>query len=535
MDSGWINVESNASPEEAVLSWLALSGIVSAADIEQAQSIDKDARRPIPLILNQIGALTDDQLAKAYSEVSGCPISDIDPHALETEKSAFSTPFLKLVLALPLKDDEEMAVVNPFDNRLLQACEFTLGFTPNFKIIRSGDWLRAYQAYFDEGDQITIDSQADDSILAEIADQDRDAPIVRQVTTWLSEAADLGASDVHFEARKRSFDVHYRIDGKLQLVARQQKDLAAPIVSRIKVLSNLDLGERNKSQDGRSSVTVRGRRLDIRVSIIPTIEGESAVMRLLDKPDGLLDLKRLGFDASTVKSLKIIMQKRHGLFIVAGPTGSGKTTTLYACLEALKDQGLKILSIEDPVEYQFEHVNQVQVSDKAGRTFASALRSFLRHDPDVILVGEIRDRETAEVAVQAALSGHLVLATIHAIDTSRVKTRLVDMGIDGYKIDACLTASMAQRLVRRLCSNCKMRVPVSDTESHIFETNALPLPAHIYRADGCPDCRQEGYRGRIAIAEIDTGKNTRASMLRTALQLVSEGRISLLELTDLVA
>ena len=290
----------------------------------------------------------------------------------------------------------------------MRAIEFALGRTPSRQIIRLGDWQRLFDHFYPPADA-ALDSavQEEDAFALDLADQSRDAPVVRQVTAWLSEAADLGASDIHFDTKRNALEVLYRQDGTLRSVSTQPKSAASSIMTRIKVIANLDLGEQNKAQDGRATIVVRGRRLDVRVSIIPTIDGESAVIRLLDRQDQLLTLEGLGFSEDIKSSLRSILDRRHGMFVVAGPTGSGKTTTLYACIEHLKGRGLKILSVEDPVEYHFDHVSQVQISEKAGRTFASALRSFLRHDPDVILVGEIRDEETAAVAVQAALSDTL--------------------------------------------------------------------------------------------------------------------------------
>lgn len=301
------------------------------------------------------------------------------------------------------------------------------------------------------------------------------------------------------------------------------------------MIADLDLGERNKPQDGRATIVIRGRRLDIRVSIIPTIDGESAVIRLLDRPEGLLSLAQLGFDQQTQDQLRQITDQRHGMFIVAGPTGSGKTTTLYACIETLKGRGLKILSVEDPVEYHFDHVNQVQISEKAGRDFASALRAFLRHDPDVILVGEIRDSETAQVAVQASLSGHLVLATIHAIDAARIRTRLIDMGIEAFKLDACLLGAMAQRLVRLLCPDCCDQAELSDAQKLQFERHGLVVPDRLYIPAGCDKCHQDGYRGRTVIADLARGEqiNSPATLTRHALDLVARGRTSFSEIAGL--
>ena len=280
---------------------------------------------------------------------------------------------------------------------------------------------------------------------------------------------------------------------------------------------------------------VRGRRLDVRVSVIPTIDGESAVIRLLDRDRSLLSLQGLGFDDEAQGKLIDIMSRRHGMFVVAGPTGSGKTTTLYACIEMLKGRGLKILSVEDPVEYHFDHVSQVQISEKAGRTFASALRSFLRHDPDVILVGEIRDPETAAIAVQASLSGHLVLATLHAIDSTRIRTRLVDMGVEPFKLDACLVGALSQRLVRRLCPHCREQIDIPHDLKRALSRAGLPAPDQVWHTSGCEQCDWEGFRGRVALADFINDQEEGESALKLAAhQLALRGETSFQEVEAFV-
>ena len=534
MDTAWIELDPETDREQAALDWLLQSGILSEEVVSQAGKLAESSARPLLITLNHMGALPDAQMALAFSKVTGLPLAPSDLRADDHTCAEFRPKFLKSCLALPIEDPKGLAVVNPLDDRVARAAEFVLGTIPKVYVAQSGDWSRAYQRAFPEQKDFSSDIDENDPLLAELADSDRDAPIVRQVATWISDAVEQGASDIHFEVHRSNLDVLFRIDGRLQSVFTGPKSMASSVVSRIKVIADLDLGERNRSQDGRASFVSRGRRIDIRVSIVPTINGECAVIRVLDRPNHLLSLSELGFPNNMSETLEQITSQKHGLFIVAGPTGSGKTTTLYACLESLKGQGLKILSVEDPVEYHFDHVNQVQVSDKAGRTFANALRAFLRHDPDVILVGEIRDAETAEVAVQAALSGHLVLATLHAIDTARVKTRLTDMGVDAFKIDACLTAAMAQRLLRKLCPHCRAKRALSAEEQKLFVRHGLKTPSHIYSPTGCIDCWGEGYRGRIAVAELSGHGVETHSLAASCLNLVSEGVTSLPEVVGLM-
>lgn len=538
MDTHWPDDLNGPAPESAALEWLTTSGLLDPSGLEQAEPLIADTGRSLLLTLNQIGVLKDGDLARACSHVTGYPVLRDFVPVPDTLPEDINPGFLRDVHGLLLGPFGPLAAVNPLDARLLAGIEFALGFLPEIVIMEAGDWARTYARFYPDTVRLDGPGQEEhDALAIELADQDRDAPIVRQVAAWLSEAADRGASDVHFDTRRSALEVQYRIDGILQRVSREPKASAASVIARIKVIADLDLGERNRSQDGRATIAVRGRRLDIRVSIIPTIDGECAVIRLLDRPDGLLTLEGLGFEGPVAYGLEDICERRHGMFVVAGPTGSGKTTTLYSCLERLKGRGLKILSVEDPVEYHFDHVSQVQISEKAGRSFADALRAFLRHDPDVILVGEIRDPETAMVAVQAALSGHLVFATLHAIDAARIRTRLTDMGVEPFKLDACLVGSMAQRLVRLLCPHCRQASPPTDQEKAVFEDQGLPVPARIYRPSGCGECRNEGYAGRTALAEFAYGSGApdkAGSLVLQALSLVADGRTSTAEIAGLV-
>lgn len=535
MDSAWLSLDTSLEPEAAALDWLLRQRSITESDIEQARGLA--GSRSVLSTLNRMGVLNDDLFAEILSKVTGLPVLTIPEIAPQSVPPGMNPEFLRETRSLLFAATGPLGIVDPLDQRACDGIEYALGYLPETGILLAGDWSRAFsRLYPAEAGTADIDND-DDAVAIEFAGDDQDAPIVRQVATWLSEAADQGASDVHFDARRSHLEVRYRIDGTLIPVDRQPRGMTSSVIARIKVIAGLDLGERNKSQDGRATIVVRGRRLDIRVSIIPTIDGEGAVIRLLDRPENLLTLEGLGFAPSVVASLDEVCSKGHGMFIVAGPTGSGKTTTLYSCLERMKGRGLKILSVEDPVEYHFDHVNQVQVSEKAGRNFAGALKAFLRHDPDVILVGEIRDQETAQVAVQAALSGHLVLATLHAIDTARVRTRLEDMGVEPFRLDACLLGAMAQRLVRILCEHCKTPVPVSDLQAATFQQHGLTPPPDLFRADGCKHCRNEGFSGRLALAEFARHAEPVArgqTLAAQALRLVADGRTAFAEIVGLL-
>lgn len=522
----------------AALDLLQQDAGVTEQDIEQARKIASERSTSVLVTLNQIGVVSDDRLANVFATLSKLPIYSAEFERDDYEPPALLNPeFMRSAPCFLVSATGPLLVVDPFDERLSRAVEFALGAVVPRQIIRAGDWRHLFEKYYPSAaasyDDVALE---EDEFSIDLADQSRDAPIVRQVSTWLSDAADAGASDVHFDTKRNSFEVLFRQDGSLRPVSTQPKSMASNVMTRVKVIANLDLGERNKAQDGRSTIVVRGRRLDVRVSVIPTIDGESAVIRLLDRDRSLLSLKGLGFDDGARGKLADIMSRRHGMFVVAGPTGSGKTTTLYACIEMLKGRGLKILSVEDPVEYHFDHVSQVQISEKAGRTFASALRSFLRHDPDVILVGEIRDPETAAIAVQASMSGHLVLATLHAIDSTRIRTRLIDMGVEPFKLDACLVGAVSQRLVRRLCPHCRELIDTPSVLKEALSQAGLVSPEQIWHASGCDQCDWEGYQGRIALADFidEHAADGEGGLRGAALQLALRGETSFQEVEAFV-
>lgn len=329
------------------------------------------------------------------------------------------------------------------------------------------------------------------------------ASIIRFVNQILTEAIELRATDVHIEPFEETLRVRYRVDGVLQeaSVASEVKQFQAAIVSRLKILSKLDIAEKRVPQDGRINIRIASREIDVRVSVIPMLYGEAVVLRLLDRSSVLLGLDKLGMSERDLGINRLILERPHGIILVTGPTGSGKTTTLYAALAQINDIQRKIITIEDPIEYQLHGINQIQVSRKAGLTFANGLRSILRHDPDVVLIGEIRDAETAEIAIQASLTGHLVFSTLHTNDAPSALTRLVDMGIEPYLVASSLEAVLAQRLVRVICPHCKEALSASEV-SPLRQRFGDRLPATLYRGQGCRRCQGTGYRGRIGIFEL---------------------------------
>jgi type II secretion system protein E len=369
--------------------------------------------------------------------------------------------------------------------------------------------------------QVVDENQEDDGDIDVDAE---DASIIRFVNQVLRDAIELRASDIHLEPFEHEFQIRYRVDGVLQTipVPPQIKRFQPAIVSRLKILSHLNIAEKRLPQDGRIKIRLDANEVDIRVSVIPMLHGEAVVLRLLRQNSTLLGMGEMGMDARELKSFRRVLGLPHGIILVTGPTGSGKTTTLYTALNEINDQVRKIITIEDPIEYQLKGINQIQVSEKAGLTFARGLRSILRHDPDVILIGEIRDRETAQIAVQASLTGHLVFSTLHTNDAPGAVTRLIDMGVEPYLVASSLEAVLAQRLVRLLCKHCKQ--PDTSPSTATLKTQiGISAATTVFRTVGCKECRNTGYHGRHAIFEwMDIDNDLRELVLKN----VSAGEIA---------
>ncbi|WP_312571268.1 type II secretion system ATPase GspE [Stutzerimonas balearica] len=365
------------------------------------------------------------------------------------------------------------------------------------------------------GNDLDLHSLADQIPETEdLLEQEDDAPIIRLINAILGEAIAENASDIHIETFEKRLVIRFRVDGILREVVQPKRELAALLVSRIKVMARLDIAEKRIPQDGRISLRVGGREVDIRVSTLPSANGERVVLRLLDKQAGRLTLRHLGMSAQDRRLLEQTVKKPHGIILVTGPTGSGKTTTLYAALTTLNDRTRNILTVEDPIEYNLEGIGQTQVNTKVDMTFARGLRAILRQDPDVVMVGEIRDQETADMAVQASLTGHLVLSTLHTNSAIGAVTRLVDMGVEPFLIASSLLGVLAQRLVRVLCDDCK-RPYVADAAECALVGADPATPPTLYHAEGCEVCRNLGYRGRTGIYELVVFDDRLRSMVHT--------------------
>ena len=495
---------------------------VSPQDLEKARQ-RKQPGQELADVLVDMGALEPQRLARALAQEYWLPFqAHIDEHALDTELVAkVPINYAKKNRLLPLSSDGSVIIVAVADPSNYEALDdlHVLFASPIQPVVVPGEIMneainRAYdQATTTTAQDLMIDLEEErlDVVANELAQEPRDllesedaAPIIKLVNGLLSQAVKDRASDIHVEVFERDLVVRFRVDGMLYDVLTPAKRFHAAITSRIKVMSGLNIAEKRLPQDGRIRVRVAGRDIDIRVSTIPTAFGERIVLRLLDRAQALVDvnLDRLGFSGDNLKRVDRLIRQSHGIILATGPTGSGKTTTLYACLSRINSPEKNIITIEDPIEYQLHGVGQMQVSPKIDLTFANGLRSILRQDPDVIMVGEIRDSETAEIAIQAALTGHLVFSTLHTNDSFGALTRLVDMGIEPFLVSSSVLAVLAQRLVRMLCQDCRQAYVPSEAELVRIGLKPSGLKGPIYRPAGCRACRNTGYRGRTAIQEL---------------------------------
>lgn len=491
---------------QAVVDFLFAEDRVEPSALARAELVASHTHQPLEQALNQMGVLSDDDLVSAYV-ACGCDAWSPEklPPAVSPEEIGVAADFLSRNRILPLQLGAKgllCAACDPLDDEALSGLVFALGRPVRVLAGRPADVMRGLEqlAAPQASQGHPLDERRLERDIENVADVGGAGSGARLVASVFEAAIVAGASDIHFEPRRHDLHIRFRVDGRLVHHRTVSADLAGPAVSRVKVLANLDLGERRLPQDGRTTFIVAGRQIDVRVATSPSVFGEAAVLRILDRAALRLELEALGLAEGVIDILRRVAIAPHGLFLVTGPTGSGKTTTLYALLQTFVGSSKKVLSVEDPVEYQFDHVVQTQVAPHIGLSFASALRSFLRQDPDIILVGEIRDPETAAVAVQAAMTGHLVLASVHANDACAVIPRLRDMGVEPYQLAAGLRGAAAQRLVRRLCESCRRRRRPTEAELAFASSLKCELPTP-FEAPGCASCAGTGYRGRTAIGE----------------------------------
>jgi type IV pilus assembly protein PilB len=463
------------------------------------------------------GHVSEETMARSLAARYGLPYVDLETVRVEPDAMAALPPHvLERATALPFAirgDTLHVAVADPHD--LHRIDELRLATRHHIELaVASREEILSHLRQLGRSSTVVTDEleatieDVDETDDLEADDGVSDAPLVRLVNSIIFQAAEDGASDVHFVPHEDALVVRFRIDGVLQEVHRVPKRLSPGITTRLKVLAKLDIAERRKPQDGRISLNAAaaGRLLDVRVATLPTVEGESVVMRLLDKSRKAPTLEELGLPEEMRAQLAVIIRKPTGALLVTGPTGSGKSTTLYACLSEIHRPEINIITVEDPVEYRLSGVNQVQINVRAGLTFATALRSILRSDPDVVMVGEIRDGETAKISIEAALTGHFVLSTLHTNDAPGALTRLNEMGVEPFLTGSAVSAVLAQRLARKLCSHCcEMYSPSSDEllAAHVSPDVAASLDGMaLYRKRGCPRCNQSGYRGRIGVYQL---------------------------------
>lgn len=533
---------------------LVKKGIVTADKVEACRQQHVQTGISLSECLLQEGLATDVQIAQAFAELVHVPYISVITEKMADPKllGEFPLKFLRTHEVIPVNVDGTVTIItaNPRDFAPIDELNILLQGTAHIAVSTKRAIVDAINRYYPlEGAREMIEELEEEKggapeaiEFAEIEEKDilamaAEAPIIKLVNHILVQAVKRGASDIHIEPFEKELRVRYRIDGIMYDVMTPPKRVQGALASRIKIMANLNIAEKRLPQDGRIEIKVADKAYDIRVSVLPVQFGERIVMRLLDKTRSFATLDKLGFSKRDYDLIIQTIERPNGIFYVTGPTGSGKTTTLYAILSTLNKPDVNIVTVEDPVEYQMAGIGQVQVKESIGLTFAAALRSILRQDPDIIMIGETRDQQTAQIAIQAALTGHLVLSTLHTNDAPSAITRLIDMGVEPFLIASSIVSVMAQRLVRRLCDECKVAYkPDVDTLRKIGLTPEKAKAFTFYKQHGCPECNQTGYKGRIAIFEIMqmtsaigklTVERADASVIRR--QAIAEGMTLLLQ------
>ncbi len=489
---------------------LVAAGKLAPRDLERAQAASAELGNRLADVLVQLGLVSEPDLTQVRAQLHGVPLVRAEdfPSVLP-EVPGVQRAFLVSHHALPLAVDESgfaVAVSDPGDGFVLKALRLASGLPLKVSVAAAGDIDKALSERGEAGPEADGSDGADvesGEFVEHLRDLASEAPVIRMVNTLIGRVIELRASDIHLEPFEDGLHLRYRVDGALDTAEVIAPRLGAAVSSRVKLLAHLDIAERRLPQDGRIRTRVKGREIDLRVSTVPSVHGESVVMRVLDRTAVRLSLADMGIPADTLGLFSDMLARPHGILLVTGPTGAGKTTTLYAGLSQLDAGTQKIVTVEDPVEYQLPGIVQIQVHAQIGLTFANALRSILRQDPDVVMIGEMRDGETAQIAVQAALTGHLVLSTLHTNDAASAVIRLVDMGVERFLITSTVNGVVAQRLVRTLCPHCKVpEVPAAGWLQSTGLHHHLAPGAPIYQPRGCAQCRGTGYRGRLGIYEL---------------------------------
>ena len=487
------------------------AGKLQPSGLDRALRVNDETGETLASALTKLGLVSEIDLAAAYADALGLRLlarTDFPAEPLFEDRLSFR--FLQQARVVPIEqgpDGAVLAMADPLDRFAIDAVRMAAGTPIEVRVATPADIEAALHSLYDGGGEGTagiagedggVDAEADVERLRDLASE---APVIRLVNRMIERAVEQRASDIHIEPFEGRLRVRDRVDGVLSETESPAERLAAAIVSRIKIMARLNIAERRLPQDGRIKVVVRGKEFDLRISTTPSLHGESVVMRILDRDGAVLDFKTLGFLDDTLKSYLGVLERPHGILLVTGPTGSGKTTTLYTSLLRLNSPERKILTVEDPVEYQLDGVLQVQVKPEIELTFARALRSFLRQDPDILMIGEIRDLETAQIGVQAALTGHLVLSTLHTNDAAGAIARLMDMGVPDYLLTSTINGVAAQRLVRKLCPHCR---EAAEPDAELLERLGAgdEPPRVLYHPTGCDKCNGTGYSGRSALLEV---------------------------------
>ncbi|HUG43641.1 MAG TPA: type II secretion system ATPase GspE [Acidobacteriota bacterium] len=495
-------------------------GVVSPEELATARNLQKQSNERLGKLLIDIGAMSESDMIRHLSDHLGIPfVTSEDFPSVPVVENTFSVKFMRECRFVPIKLDGDgklmLAMADPLDRATLNSIrmytsyrDLEIALAPESEILDLIERFYGNQASslgrivegIEEGELDAFGDETDD--IEHLKDLASEAPVIRLVNLIISRAVESRASDIHIEPFERDLKVRYRIDGVLYDVESPPKRLKAAVISRIKIMARLNIAERRIPQDGRIKMKVLGREIDLRVSTLPTMYGESVVMRILDKSNTqIYDLEKLGFAPAMFEAFEELIRRPHGIILVTGPTGSGKTTTLYGALTKINLPDRKIITIEDPVEYQINGINQIHVNPQIGLTFAAGLRSIVRQDPDVIMVGEMRDLETAEIGIRAALTGHLVFSTLHTNDAPSAIARLVDMGCEDYLLASSILGVLAQRLVRVICPHCRTE---ENVDPEYLREVGFPMDRHqtIYKGAGCRECGETGFRGRLGIFEL---------------------------------